>query len=346
MATIFDVARYAGVSKSTVSNVLNKSSSVKEETRIRVEEAIKELGYVRNPNAVGLRKQATKALGIIACVDQSKVRPYEVDGESGRYVYGISNGILDTLAGSEYSVITERCYFPKDDGKTPRIVKNALVDGIIIIGGYFSAETITKIRSRYDMPVVVVGEGYEGVDVVSPGFERATYLATDELLKNGCRDLVFLNAPAKVSNANLKRKAGWNQALEQYRDDQIQHIEVYVPANSGGGGYAAMKEVWERGIRPDGVTIANEKIALGAMRYLEEQGVKVPEDVCITAYDASDIGTYANPPITSVNIHKARMGAAAVELLLNRIKYPDAPFEKRLIEPTMLYRESVRQIKK
>ena len=112
MVTIIDVANYAGVSKTTVSAVLNNGPHIKEETRLRVEEAINALGYVRNNNARGLRTRQTKCLGVIAAIESLVVHTYEFNLEAGQFAYAVSNGIPDGLEGSDYGLITER-YCPK-----------------------------------------------------------------------------------------------------------------------------------------------------------------------------------------------------------------------------------------
>ena len=84
--------------------------------------------------------------------------------------------------------------------------------------------------------------------------------------------------------------------------------EVQCQTNTGEGGYLAMKDLWESGARPDGLVTAHEAIALGAMRYLHELGIRVPEDVSVTSYETSVLGGYSIPPLTSVNIKKEEMG--------------------------------------
>ena len=102
-----------------------------------------------------------------------------------------------------------------------------------------------------------------------------------------------------------------------------------------------MQALWESGARPDGLVTAHEPIALGAMRYLYEQGVRVPEDISITSYETSVLGGYSIPPLTSVNIKKEEMGAIAAKMLLERIENPGAPLQKHIIDPELVIRASV-----
>lgn len=340
MVTIYDVARYVGVSKSTVSAVLNKNPNVKEETRLRVEAAFKELGYVANQNARGLAKRETKSIGIVSAVDTRLARSYEAKNENGQFVFAVSNGIIDRLSGSEYSVVTERYNMPDAEGEVPQIVKSARVDGVILVGGLFNREIIDKILA-YGVPVVGIYVDCDGIDTISPDISAGTYLATDELLQNGCRNIVLLNAPEAYSTAE-SRSQGWQRALAKYPGEVVQHTEIHVSTLTGGGGYLAMKTLWEQGIRPDGITTAVEAIALGAMQFLAEQGVRIPQDISVTVLGTSDLSVYAVPPITSVDVHEEDVGSMAAEMLLKRIRKPDAPIEKRVIGVTLQRRASVR----
>ncbi|MBQ8815583.1 MAG: LacI family DNA-binding transcriptional regulator [Lachnospiraceae bacterium] len=341
MATIYDIARYVGVSKSTVSSVLNKDPRVKEETRVRVEDAIRELGYVRNSSAVSLSKQITKTIGIVSAVDKIRVAPYEAENEVGRYSMDVRNSIFDQLADTDYSVITERCFFPGSEGLIPRIIKSGRVDGVILISSKFEQEIIDKIR-RLGVPVVGIGARFGGIDMVSPDYRGGTYLATKELIQSGCRNIVLFNAPERYKEeAIAARREGWSRAIAEYQGDDIRYTEIPSPAISGGGGYLAMKELWEKGLRPDGITTANEMIALGAIRFLNEQGVKVPDDVSVVAFEASDLGGCAVTPVTAIDICKRKIGAKAVELLIRRIENPQLPIEKHVIESVLLPRASV-----
>ena len=103
-----------------------------------------------------------------------------------------------------------------------------------------------------------------------------------------------------------------------------------------------MKQLWESGARPDGLVTAHEAIALGAMRYLYEQGVRIPEDISITSYETSVLGGYSIPPLTSVNVKKEEMGAIAAGMLLHRIAHPDAPLQQHIIDPELVVRASVK----
>ena len=130
MVTLLDVAARAGVSRSTVSLVINKSPLVKDETRQRVERAIQELGYVPNPNARGLVKKENKSLGVIIAIEDQPYNTYEFNYETGLYSYNITNGIPVGLANTDYGLLTERFCVSIQGKELPALVKNNRVDGI------------------------------------------------------------------------------------------------------------------------------------------------------------------------------------------------------------------------
>ena len=339
MVTIIDVANYAGVSKSTVSTVLNNGPHVKEETRLRVEEAVKALGYVCNNNARGLRKRETKCLGVIIAVESRDVHTYEFNFEAGQFGYAVTNGIPDGLTDSDYGLITEQ-YCPSEMvGELPSIIKNARVDGVFLVGSLFDDVLLERIRNL-NLPVVGVGTCYDSIDCVWPDVAKGVYLQVNELVGNGINRIAMINCPAGFANAKM-RTDGWEQAISEFQADLQQTWMIQCDTNTGEGGYLATKALWESGARPDGLVTAHEAIALGAMRYLYEQGIRIPEDISVTSYETSVLGGYSTPPLTSVNIKKEEMGAIAARMLLKRIEDPNVPLQKHIIDPELVVRASV-----
>ena len=339
MVTIIDVANYAGVSKTTVSAVLNNGPHVKEETRRKVEEAVKALGYVCNNNARGLRKRETKCLGVVVAVETRDIHTYEFNFEVGQFGYAVANGIPEGLADSDYGLITEQ-YCPSEMvGELPSIIKNARVDGVFLIGSLFDEEFLQKLHAL-NLPAVCVGTGYDTIDCVYPDVARGMYLQVEELVRNGARRIAMVNCPPEFANAK-KRIAGWKQAVAELGDRLQETWEIQCRTNTGEGGYVATKALWESGARPDGLVTAHEAIALGAMRYLHEQGIRVPEDISVTSYETSVLGGYSIPPLTSVNVKKEEMGAIAAKMLIDRIEHPEAPLQKCVITPELVVRGSV-----
>ena len=147
MANIHDVAKRAGVSKSTVSLVLNHSPLVKEDTRELVEAAIEELGYVPSSNARGLRNQKTNSLGIVILTEEEGGTGYDIDQFAGLCSYNIADGIYQGLAGSRYSVATEYISLEKASKSLPKMVEDRRVDGVFVVGSFFDVDLIPRIQA-------------------------------------------------------------------------------------------------------------------------------------------------------------------------------------------------------
>lgn len=340
MVTILDIANYAGVSKSTVSLVLNKSPLVKEETRRRVEDAIKTMGYVCNNNARGLRKRETKCLGVIIAIESSGLQTYEYNYETGLYSYNITNGIPYGLQNTDYGLITERYCGAEANGELPQSIYNGRIDGAFLVGGLFDQSLIEEIQRR-KLPAVAVGRQYDQIDSVVVDVAFGTRTEVEYLLKTGHRRIVYINCP-RIYRSSQERLSGMQCAFDAYSSQMEDSWVTYCRQNTGEGGYEAIKKLWEAGIRPDGIATANEPIAMGVIRYLYEQRVRIPDDISLVSYEDSILGGYATPALTTINIHKEQMGTIAAKLLLKRIEQPDRPLETHNVEPDLVIRSSVR----
>lgn len=345
MPTINDVAKRAGVSRSTVSLVLNKSPLVKEETRELVETVILEMNYVPNNNARGLSARVTNNFGIIFMQDylpdQTEIS-YDNDQHVGLCSHNISNGISAGLIGTDYGVITERfCSIAAPD-ELPRVIQEKRVDGAFIVGLPYSEQFVENMK-KTGLPFVMVGVGSyeETVDSIYADPEEGTELAVLELLKTGHRNICLLNCSSGM-RSHKWRVRGYERALRAYGMDPNAAWNISVPSNNGKSAYMEFKLFWEAGNRPDAVVTANGQMAAGIMYYLYEQGVRVPDDVSIVAYEDSSICGYATPPLTSINIRKEELGKRAAQCLLSRLQNPDKEIERCSLKPYLVKRNSVR----
>jgi len=336
--TIIDVAHEAGVSKSTVSLVVNGNPVVKEETRLKVLAAIERLGYVANINARSLTAKRTAIIGVVLMVEENVSKTYEYDQETETFGYDVAIGVPRALAGTDYGMLMER--FSHEDSRhdLPQLVKHNRVDGVIIIGGLFDERFIERLTSR-GVPVVVVGRSNDGVDCVTADIASGAYLAVRNLIDTGHTAICCVNCPQKFSS-HLPRRVGYEQAFASspYRHD---HRLVYCAHNNGLGGYEAVKELWEGGFRPDGIATANDGIALGVLRFLYEQHLRVPDDVSIVSYEDSVLSGYCSPPLSTVHFDKELMGEQAGRLLLKRIQHPTGTPEQQVVPVELLQRKSV-----
>jgi len=345
MVTIRDVASRAGVSRSTVSLVLNKSVLVKEETRQHVLAVIRDMGYVPNNNARGLSGKTTNSLGVVIMADKPmnpKECTYGFDQSTGISAFSITNGIMAGLLETDYGVVTERFCASQMSLDLPRIVKASRVDGVFLVGSPIQMQLIENMK-KSGVPFVVAGVDQSAQDVdcvfADPGI--GTVMEAEYLYQAGYQNICFVNGP-KSFHSSYTRLTALSAYIEREQRPFNYEWVLYSKQNHGQAGYQVFKEFWEQGNRPDAILTANGYMALGIMRYLYEKGVHVPEDIGIIAYDDSALCGYAAPGLTSINIRKEMIGERAAQCLTARIKNPGKPIEEISIEPYLVERGSVR----
>ena len=349
MATINDVAKRAGVSRSTVSLVLNKSPLVKEETRLLVEQVITEMNYVPNSNARGLSAKVTNNIGVVFMQDFLLGVPgktsYDNDQHIGLCSFNISNGIMTGLQGTFYGVITERFCSVAEPEELPRIIRERRVDGAIIVGTPYSPQFVDNMK-KTGLPFVIAGVGSweETVDSIYADPGEGTEMAVQELLAAGHRKICLLNCAPNL-RSHSGRYQGFLRAMEAAGVEPMPDWNIYGDRNNGKSAREAFQKFWEAGNRPEAIVTANGQSATGIMSYLYEKHIRIPEDISIISYEDSSICGYATPALTSVNIRKEELGQEAAKCLIERIQNPDKEPETKVIPPYMVYRSSVREKK-
>lgn len=346
MATINDVAQRAGVSRSTVSLVLNKSPLVKESTRLLVEKVIREMHYVPNSNARGLSAKVTNNIGVIFMQDYLLGAPGQVSYDNDQHIglcsFNISNGIMTGLQGTLYGVITERFCSVAEPDELPRVIREKRVDGAVIVGVPYSPQFVDNMK-KTGLPFVVAGVGSweDTVDSIYADPCEGTEMAVRELLKTGHRKICLLNCAERL-RSHESRRQGFLRAMESSGADLMEGWNIYGDRNNGKSAREAFQRFWEAGNRPDGIVTANGQSATGVMSYLYEIGVRIPEDISIISYEDSSICGYAAPALTSVNIRKEELGQTAALCLIERIRNPNKEIEAKVISPYMVHRDSVK----
>ena len=343
MPSIKDVAKLAGVSPSTVSLVLNGSSLVKHETAYRVNQAIDQLHYVPNQAA---RSLVTKKNRVISLVRITDSRPATSDADT--FEVSVDTLIMDMLPGlqrvlyeNRYSLLTD-VFVPLDKpAEDITIVDPNLVDGVIFVGGMTPPEAIEKVCSL-GIPAVFAYKKYDKADYIDTDASQGIYLAAKHLLENGHRDIAFINGSTH-SSTNVEKIAGFRRALEEshcpFREEWVRSADFIARA-----GYQAFRSIWESGLRPTAVIGSCDNVAMGIYRFLNEQGLRCPEDVSVIGYEASILSSHCVPPLTSVSVNKMGIGAEAGRMLINRIRNPKAKPMHMIIPPELICRESVLKI--
>lgn len=347
MATINDVAKRAGVSRSTVSLVLNRSPLVKDSTRLLVERVIEEMNYVPNSNARGLSANTTNNIGIIFMQDYLMDEPNQISYDNDQHIglcsFNISNGIMTGLRETYYGVITERFCSVAEPEELPRIIREKRVDGAIIVGIPYS-ESFLENMKKVGIPFVVAGVGSweETVDSIYADPGEGTEMAVRELLKTGHKKICLLNCAPSLQSHELRRQ-GFLRAIQEAGAEAMDGWNLYGERNNGKCAREAFQHFWEAGNRPDGIVTANGQSATGIMAYLYEIGVRIPDEISIISYEDSSICGYAAPALTSINIRKEEVGQRAAQCLMARIQQPNKELENEVIHPYLVHRDSVKK---
>ena len=331
--TLEDVARSAGVSKSTVSRVLNDSARISEQTRQRVLDAVRTLRYEPNIIARSLSKNKTNTIGVIL---EDILNPF---------YSAVAKGIETALRTSGYSMILTSSDFDYDsEVRLTRMLVRYKVDGILITPMRHDGESIALLKER-SLPFFILNGRSEDREVSwidSDHFEGAL-LAARYLLDLGHRRFMCLRHMA-IDGSRL-RYEGFRQAIEEAGlnlSDQI----VLGDARSRLDGYElAGRFIDTHGVRglPSAVIAVNDTVAIGVIEALLEREVRVPEDVSIIGYDDVNIAGLIRVPLTTIHQPNFRMGEIGASQLIDKIERAEMGVSRQfLIQPKLVERDSCR----
>lgn len=304
---ISTVAEKAGVSRTTVSRVINDSKLVKGSTASLVRQVIAELGYEPNELARGLRISETKTIGVI------------VSNVLNPFFTSIVRGIEDIASAANYNIML--CNTDEEPEKEKQYIQALVgkqVDGLII------ASTDTK-DSYFSLakgkPIVFVDRKPEGInhrmfDTVLVENREGSYQAVKHLLESGYRNIGIITGPSK-STIGYDRLLGYQEALKD-AGIKIEKKLIKYSDFLGHTGYRYAKELMTQ-TNCDAIFAANNIILLGILRAASELGIKIPKDMGLVSFDDMEWMQYCQPSITAVKQPTYKMGTTAMELLLDRI---------------------------
>jgi DNA-binding LacI/PurR family transcriptional regulator len=309
-ATLRDVARLAGVSARTVSNVVNGYAQVSERTREKVERALLELNY--RPNVLA-RNLARGRSGQIAVVVPYLDTPYFAE---------LLQAIIPRAREGGYNVLIDQT-----DGDPvhereliSRGARAFLFDGMIFSPLGLAQEDL--VETSPDLPLVILGEresngvfDHVGIDDV-----EASRAATAHLIGLGRRRIAAIgDQPYPTGEAAQLRTRGYRQAHADAGLPVDESLIIPTPRFNRADGSGAMRSLLSRASPPDAVFCYSDLVALGALHTALEMGVRVPEEVALIGYDDIEEGRYSNPAISTISPDKVAIADTAVERLLRRI---------------------------
>lgn len=314
--TLEMVAALAGVSRSTVSRVINDSPKVTPEALAAVNAAIEELGYVPNRAARTLASRRTQAIALVIPENTAKFF-------ADPYFASVIQGAAMRLAETDYT-LTLLIASETDAEKTRRYLQGGNVDGALILS-HHSDDRVYVALSRA-LPVVFGGRPARYDDGPDPIYvdvdnTSAARGITELLIASGRRRIATIAGPANMS-AGLDRLAGFTSAVEAagLAADLVERGD-FTPAS----GAAAMERLLARDDRIDGLFAASAQMADGALTVLRARGIAVPQDLGIVTFDDDYFAQRATPPLTTVDQDESEVGRMMAELLMRAIEGEDVP---------------------
>ncbi|WP_353611399.1 LacI family DNA-binding transcriptional regulator [Bacillus sp. FJAT-27251] len=320
MVTIKEIAEMANVSRTTVSRVLNDSGYVSVKARERVLKVIEETGYVPSQHAKSLRTKRSKVIGVVI--------PKLGTETSGRLV----NGMNEIFSEYGYQILlTSSNLAPQKEIEYLSLLKSRQVDGIILTATNVSNQLIAGIR-QLRMPFVAVGQNIPGVSSVVYDDLDSARVMTRLLIERGRKNIAFIGVPESDQAVGVLRKQGFLDTMKEHRLN-IRKEWIIESDFSISSGYSAMERIMESavgGVIPDGVFCVTDRIAIGAIQYLKEAGMKVPQQISVTGIGASDLSKYVEPPLTTMDYENEKAGQEAAKILLAQIERNE-DFQKTVI---------------
>ena len=309
--TLEAVASLAGVSRSTVSRVINGSPRVSERARAAVEDAIKRLGYVPNRAARSLVTRRTNTVALVVPEAQSRFF-------SEPFFGGIVRGVSQALADSPFQLVLSMPHGTRQSERFQRYVMGGHADGVLIVSFHASDVLLqTLLASRVPIvlggrPVTDLGVSYDDADN-----RGGAQLAAHHLLERGRTTVATITGPTDMA-AGLDRLQGYRDALAGAGHEPDPSLEE-IGDFSQDSGHRAMQALLRRRPDLDAVFAASDLMAAGALRVLAAAGRRVPEDVAVVGFDDSDAALLATPPLTTVRQPMEDMGRRMATMLLERI---------------------------
>ena len=345
MVTIWDVAKRAGVSKSTVSLVLNSSPLVKEETRKKVLDAIKALKYVPNYNARSLIMRKNNSIGVIHTLRSTRPlgEHYEWNYGLEQFSSSVEDGVFAAIMDldTDISVIKEHFDLSAEKKEMPKILRNRRVDGAIFIGGFDNADVFDFMKS-IEVPIVLVTSSLkiDGIDTVLHDPAMGSKIAMRKFIETGHKRLCLVNCPRDY-RVWPKRIEGVMAAADECGYEVDPELLISPEKNTAQSAYTAFNALLDKGVCPDAVLTANNDMMMGVLRSLYERRIRVPDDISVICYEDSNFCGSMAPAISAINIQKEMIGRTALSFLLDRMENPDLPARYFTVEPCLVMRDSV-----
>ncbi|MCE7794104.1 LacI family transcriptional regulator [Salipaludibacillus sp. CUR1] len=308
MVTINDIAKLSGVSRTTVSRVLNNSGYVSEKAKQRVVEVINETGYVPSEQAKSLRTKKSKVIGVILPKISTETSSRVVDGidrELSNHGYHIllANANLDTDKEIEHF----------------KLLQSRRVDGIILVATNIEERLIQTIKD-VNVPVVALGQDVPGVSSVLYDDYHAAFDVTSLFIKRGHKRIGFIGVDETDRAVGYERKKAYFDAMEKARLNVDPAWVQKGVFDIESGEKAMLSMLADSTQAPTAIFAVTDRLAIGAMQALKKKGIKIPEEMSVMGIGASDLSKYVTPSLSTVDYYNEKAGTETAKLMIEHIK--------------------------
>ena len=328
--TIKDIARSLCISVSTVSRALTDDKNIRRETREAVLREAERLGYRRNPVAMNLKMGRTNTIGVIV---PEMHTPY-----ASQVVAGIQSVLYKN---NQKVMIAESDEDPNRERESLQMMEEFMVDGLIVSICSYKHNVETYRRLAKEGVAIVfydrIPHGMDDMPQVMVDDNNDSYFMAEHLIRLGRRRIAYLYGPDNVYNA-VERGRGYREAMEKF---QIYDPQLVVKTGmTFADGAAAVDSLVRQGIEFDAVYAFTDTLAIGAMNRLREKGRCIPEDVAVAGFSGTELSTIVFPQLTTVEPPLTEMGQRAAELVLEKVRNPEAENRKIVLRTEMKCRAS------
>ena len=328
VVTIRDVAKAAGVSVASVSRVISGSGKTSEQTKQKVNDAVRELKYIPNTSARTIVSRKSNMIGLV------------VDTPFSPYMSEMIGYIESALGTTDFDLILCGAYY--DQNREERLISSLIarqVDGLIIATGRSNySDSIRELLTR--VPTVMIGKfvTFDEHPVVSADNRQGGMIGARYLFELGHRHVVFLGK-RDCSNGQILRSEGYAEACSQWGVEPI-FWDNPETENSIYKGYLMTRACLEAHKDITAIFAASDSLAIGAIKAADELGLRIPDDLSVLGFDNTFLASTPRINLTTIDQPKQMMADIAVQMLIEYINDPDRKAENRLLIPTLVKRET------
>ena len=329
-----DVADRAGVSRTTVSLVLNNVQGIQisEGTRERVFQAAQQLGYIPHAAAQALASRRAQIIGLILTRN-----PHHISSDA--FLNQILDGLITAAHEHSMRLLIDIVEVQHQQKAYLELVRAKRIDGLILSGPRFDDDALLSLQQDH-FPTVLMGQ-LPNTDFFSVDIDNfaAAQQAVEHLVKLGHARIACITNAAATYTAAAVRLDGYRQVLENHAipfDEALIRYGDFDPES----GYQQMKNLLSLDTPPSAVFVASDVVAIGAKAAIVEKGLKIPGDIALVGFDDVPLARYLDPPLTTVRLPASELATRASQILIQLIQ-GDPPAEKLvLLESQLIVRQS------